>query len=280
MGGNAILGLVAGGIVTSVGGLNGVPTGLMGIAFLNGRGGVLAAMAAGACIAVVEQWVKKRTPDMMKIHVPSLTAIAVVGVLTIYVIQPVAGFVTDMMTSGLLWVFNQAGPLGGALISALYLPLVMTGMHHGLTPVHTTLIAELGYSPLFTFNSMAGGGQVGAALALLFRYRRNKNLHDAVLGGLPAGVLGIGEPLIFGVTLPLGRVFATACAGAAVGGLICGLFPGTGTMTMNVSGILGVVVNSRPGVYLLAYGATILSGFVFTWMVGAKEENLKAFEEE
>ena len=55
---------------------------------------------------------------------------------------------------------------------------------------------------------MAGAGQVGAALALWIRLRRDrKNLNDQ--GALPVGILGIGEPLIYGVTLPLGRPFIT-----------------------------------------------------------------------
>lgn len=277
MGGNPYLGLVAGGIVTNVAGLNGVAMGFLGLSFVSGRGGTLAAIAAGALIAVVEKKVKKHTPNAFRIHFPALVSVVFVGIVTIYVLQPVAGLVTDLLTNGLMWLFNNAGPLGGAIISALFLPLVMTGMHQGLTPVHTALIQQLGYTPLYAFNSMAGGGQVGAAIALYFKYRKQKALQDAIIGGLPAGVLGIGEPLIFGVTLPLGRAFVTACLGAACGGFVCGLFPGMGAMTINVSGILGTLVNTNPLAYLLAYGTAIGAGFIITWLVGVKKEALDTF---
>ena len=49
----------------------------------------------------------------------------------------------------------------------------------------------------------------------MVKYRSNKNLVSAVKGGLPAGILGIGEPLIYGVSLPLGRIFPLACLGGA-----------------------------------------------------------------
>ncbi len=280
MGGNMYLGLVAGGIVTNVGGLAGAAMGFMGLTFVNGRGGTLAALAAGALIAVVEKWIKKHCPDALAVHLPSLGAIVVVGLITMFLLQPVAGFVTDIITTALLWMFENAGPLGGAVISFAFLPLVMTGLHHGLTPVHAALIQSVGYTPLYAYNSMAGGGQVGAAIALLVKYRKYNNLTNAVKGGLPAGILGIGEPLIFGVSLPLGRVFFTACAGAAVGGLVCGFFPGMGAVTINVSGILGTLVNTRPLGYLLAYACSILFGFLFTYFVGAKEENLQHFKSE
>ena len=277
MGGNPYLGLVAGGIVTNVGLLNGVPMGFMGLTFANGRGGTLAALAAGALIAVIEKKIKAHTPNALRVHWPSLASVVIVGLLTLYVLQPVAGLITDGITAALLWLLDNAGGIGGFVIAALFLPLVMTGMHQGLTPVHTTLIQQLGYTPLYAFNSMAGGGQVGAALALYFKYKHNMKLREAIVGALPAGILGIGEPLIFGVTLPLGRVFAMACIGAGFGGLICGMTPGMGAVTINVSGILGTLVNTKPLVYLLAYAVSIAAGFILTWIIGAKKENLDSF---
>ena len=52
---------------------------------------------------------------------------------------------------------------------------------------------------------MAGAGQVGAAFALWMKLRKDKELTEMIKGALPVGILGIGEPLIYGVTLPLGR---------------------------------------------------------------------------
>ena len=76
----------------------------------------------------------------------------------------------------------------------------------------------------------------------MVKYRSNKNLVSAIKGGLPAGILGIGEPLIYGVSLPLGRIFPLACLGGAVGGAVMGFFT-QGSVAVNVSGILGVLVN-------------------------------------
>ena len=47
---------------------------------------------------------------------------------------------------------------------------------------------------------MAGAGQVGAAIALWIKCRRNTQLTEMIKGALPVGILGIGEPLIYGVT--------------------------------------------------------------------------------
>lgn len=279
MGGNPYLGLIAGGIITNLGGLAGMEVGILGLVFTNGRGGTLAALAAGALIAVVEREVKKRVPDALKIHLPSLLSIIIVGLATIYVIQPVAGVITDVITNAFLWLLDNAGFMAYAIIAGFFLPLVMMGMHHGLSPIHTTFIETLGSTPLYACCSMAGGGQVGASLALYVKYRGKTSLKAAIMGGLPAGILGIGEPLIYGVTLPLGRAFITACLGAACGGAVLGFFPGQGAVTMNVSGILGALVNVRPGAYLLAYAVSIAAGFVITYAVGVKESAMETFGE-
>ena len=277
LGGNPYLGLVAGGIVTNIGGLNGAVLGTLGITFSSGRGGVMAALAAGALMAVVEKGVRRHTPDSLAIHMPSFVTVVVVGLLTLFVLQPVFGIVMDLITTALLWLFNNAGPLGGAAISFSWLFLVMLGIHHGITPINAQLIQELGYTPLYPFGSLAGGGQVGASLALMVKYRKNKQLVSAIKGGLPAGILGIGEPLIYGVWLPLGRVFPLACAGGAIGGIVLGLFT-QGSVTVNVSGILGVLVNVAPLAYLMSYVIAIAAGFVLVYFIGAKKSALDAFE--
>lgn len=279
MGGNPYLGLVAGGIVSNLGSLAGTP-GLFGTTITNGRGGTLAALLGGVLIAVVEKSVRKHTPNALKIHIPPLVSIVVVGMIIIYVIQPIAGLITDGITNVFLFLMASDGFLGKiayGVIAALFLPLVMTGMHHGLSPIHTTLIETMGRTPLYACCSLAGGGQVGAAIALLIKYKKYQAVKDACVGGLPAGILGIGEPLIFGVSLPLGRPYITACVGAFIGGVVLGFFPDQGAITMNVSGILGGLVNTNPGAYYLAYAVSVAAAFVITYFVGVKDSTLDSF---
>ena len=77
----------------------------------------------------------------------------------------------------------------------------MFGLHHFMTPIHIELINQTGMTVLLPILAQAGAGQVGAALAIWLKCRKNKPLVGIVKGGLPSGILGIGEPLIYGVTL-------------------------------------------------------------------------------
>jgi PTS system sucrose-specific IIC component len=123
-------------------------------------------------------------------------------------------------------------------------------------------------NPLFPILAMSGGGQVGAAFAVYLK-TKNQRLKTVIKGALPVGILGIGEPLIFGVTLPLGRPFITACIGAGFGGAWQALTH-TSTIALGVSGLplaflikQGSVVNYLIGI-LIAYAA----GFLVTWFAG------------
>ena len=71
---------------------------------------------------------------------------------------------------------------------------------------------------------MAGGGQVGAGLALYLK-TKNKKLKQLTRDSLPVGILGIGEPMMYAVTLPLGKPFLTACLGSGFGGMLAVLIP-------------------------------------------------------
>lgn len=98
--------------------------------------------------------------------------------------------------------------------------MVLLGLHHGLIPIYAIQLEAMGGVSLFPVLAMAGAGQVGAAIAIYFKAKHvgNQRMQSIIAGALPAGILGIGEPLIYGVTLPLGRPFITAGLGAGFGG--------------------------------------------------------------
>ena len=71
-------------------------------------------------------------------------------------------------------MLNSWGIIGGYVLSATFLPLVMLGIHQGLAPVHLQLIQSQGYTVLLPILAMAGGGQVGAAIAILVKTKNKK----------------------------------------------------------------------------------------------------------
>ena len=251
---------------------------LFGENLVPGRGGLIGVLFAGIFIALVEKQVRKYVPQSLDIIVTPTVALLITGIVTYIVFMPVGGFISDIITKGLLNILDFGGVVAGFVLGATFLPLVVTGLHQGLTPIHLELINSIGDDPLLPILAMGGAGQVGAAFAIFMKTKKKK-LKRAIGGGLPSGILGIGEPLIFGVTLPLGRPFFTACLGAGVGGAFQAVF-GIATTAVGVSGLpLAFLVHFEQIVlYLIGVLIAYIAGFLFTYLFGFKDEMAAEFE--
>ncbi|MGW1077256.1 PTS transporter subunit EIIC [Streptomyces sp. NPDC002537] len=187
-----------------------------------GEGGVLGALAAALLAVRLEKWCRGRVPEALDVLLTPTLTVLVTGLATLYGLMYAAGRVAGAIGHGADRLLADGGAAAGFVLGGLFLPLVMLGLHQALIPIHTTLIQQQGYTVLLPILSMAGAGQVGAALAVHVRLR-GAAVRRTIRSALPAGLLGIGEPLIYGVSLPLGRPFVTACVGGAFGGGFMGL---------------------------------------------------------
>ena len=252
-----------------------------GFSLIPGRGGVFGVLLVAGFMAWLEQRIRRHAPQSVDIIVTPTLTLLVGGLMTYYVLQPVSGILSD----GVVWIFRsmleKGGIVAGMILAGTFLPLVMSGLHQGLTPVHMELLNTLHVNALLPVVAMAGAGQVGASIAVLLK-TKNRRLRGIVKAALPVGFLGIGEPLIFGVTLPLGRPFVTACLGAAAGGAFQASMQ-VQSVAMGVSGLpLAFLIRSdQIPLYLMGLVVAYFSGFVITWFAGFDDppENLDAGEE-
>ena len=195
-----------------------------GVALSPGQGGVLGALAAALLATRVEKWCRGRVPAALDVLLTPALTVLVAGLATLYGIMYAAGVVSSAIGTAANWLLATTGAFAGLILGGLFLPLVTLGLHQALIPIHTTLIEQQGYTVLLPVLAMAGAGQVGAAVAVYVRLRHDTSIRTTIRSALPAGLLGVGEPLIYGVSLPLGRPFLTACAGGAAGGAFVGFF--------------------------------------------------------
>lgn len=244
-----------------------------------GQGGVIGAIFAAGLCAWIERLLRGKIPDAVDILVTPTVALLVSGLATIYVFMFVADWIATGIGNGADWLLEYSGVVAGFVLGGLFLPLVMLGLHQALIPIHMALIEQTGYTSLLTILAMAGAGQVGAAIAIYLKLRKNRALRDTIKGATPVGILGVGEPLIYGVTLPLGRPFITACLGGAVGGAVAGAFDQFiapfGATAIGPSGwALVPLLESSNGqgyaimAYVVGLAAGYLAGFFFTYLWG------------
>ncbi|WP_434591332.1 PTS transporter subunit EIIC [Streptomyces sp. A5-4] len=253
-----------------------------------GQGGVLGALGAAVLAVYVEKWCRRWVPESLDVLVTPTLTVLVSGLVTIFGLMFLAGEISTAIGDFANWLLANGGAGAGFVLGGLFLPLVMLGLHQALIPIHTTLIEQQGFTVLLPILAMAGAGQVGAAAAVYLRLPRNTSIRRTIRSALPAGFLGVGEPLIYGVSLPLGRPFVTACVGGAFGGGFVGLFnqlgDQVGSTAIGPSGWalfplmdgnkgLGATIAIYAGGLLVGY----LSGFLATYFFGFTKPMLEEF---
>ena len=267
-----MLGGALGGVLTSSALAN---ITLFGKELTPGRGGIISVILVVALAVFVEKQCRKVVPDVLDLFVTPLVTLTVSVLAALFVLQPIGGAISDGM--GILVANTIASDntfvsiLSGAISGGLFLPLVMTGMHQALTPIHADLIATVGYTILLPALAAAGMAQVGATLAVI-KKTKNQRLKKIAKNGLIPGFLGIGEPLIYGVTLPLGKPFLGACLGAAVGGAVMALFK-VGAVALGVSGLplALLIADGKMFVFLIGVLASYVAGYFFTAILGFED---------
>ncbi len=237
-----------------------------------GRGGVLAVIVGVYCLSKIEKWVRSKMPESVDIVFTPLVTLVLTLIPYIFIIMPVTGLISTGLCNivGAVCLSDNVFVriIAGFLASSLFLPMVAMGMHHGLVALYSVQLAEIGYVTLYPALAMAGAGQVGAALAIYFKAKKcqNTRLQGVIKGAIPAGILGIGEPLIYGVTLPMGKPFITAGLGAGFGGAFV-MAMQVGATAWGSSGLLATIMMTAG-----PHGATsfvyYLIGLVISYVMG------------
>ncbi|MGL5357382.1 MAG: PTS transporter subunit EIIC, partial [Cetobacterium sp.] len=267
-----MMGGVLGGILTSPA-LAGIT--LFGTKLTPGRGGIISVILVVLLACFIEKNLKKVVPDVLDLFVTPLVTLTVSIMMALIVLQPIGGFISDSIGTIVAQTLSSqnliVSVISGTISGALFLPLVMTGMHQALTPIHADLIANVGYTVLLPVLATSGMAQVGATVAV-YRKTKNTKLKKIAKNGLFAGLLGIGEPLIYGVTLPLGKPFTAACLGAGVGGAVMAFFK-VGAVAMGVSGLplALLIADGKMFVFLIGVAVSYAAGYLFTELLGFED---------
>ena len=267
-----MMGGVLGGILSSAALAN---ITLFGKELTPGRGGIISVILVVILSVYIEKLCRRFVPDVLDLFITPLVTLTISVLAALFILQPVGGFISDSIGTVVAQTVASdntiVSVISGAFSGAVFLPLVMTGMHQALTPIHADLIANVGYTVLLPILATAGMAQVGATIAV-YRKTKNERLKKTAKNGLVPGFLGIGEPLIYGVTLPLGKPFLGACLGAGVGGAVMALFK-VGSVALGVSGLplALLIADGKMGVFLIGVLASYVAGYFFTALLGFED---------
>lgn len=194
------------------------------------QGTVLPSLFIGMVGAYTYKYAKKVVPDAIsQIFVPVITTFVSL-VIGLTILGPVFSVVENAVVGLYVGLLHVPFGIGAFVAGFLQQFLVITGLHHALIVIDLNLLSTTGENIFIAIRNAGVFGQAGAALSIAL-FAKNKELRTMAGSSVFSAVLGITEPAIFGINLPLGKPFLFGAIGSGVGamyGVILGLAaPGT-----------------------------------------------------
>ena len=190
---------------------------------------------------MLEKWLKKVIPDVIKTFIAPLLAFAIMIPATFLIIGPITSFLCNVVGVVFGAMYNipvVGGLVAGLLIGAFWQVLVIFGLHWGLVPLAMINYGQLGYDFMLSPYFAASFAQSMVVLAIFFK-TKDRKLKNLALPAFISGIFGVTEPSIYGITLPKKKPFVISCIAAGIGGAIIG-FAGVKSFMMGGIGVFGI----------------------------------------
>ncbi|GAA0085163.1 hypothetical protein UT300007_16020 [Clostridium sp. CTA-7] len=226
----------------------------------------------------IENGFKKIIPDVVKTFLVPLFTLLVIVPLTFIVIGPITTWLSKMVGTGSLSLYNFSPIIAGLLLGAFWQVFVIFGLHWGLIPIMLLNMSTMGYDSVLAPMFAASFAQTAVVMAIFIK-TKDKKMKSLSIPAIISGFFGVTEPAIYGITLPRIKTFVISCIGGAVGGAIIG-FMGVKQYTMGGLGSFGFFnyINPANGDTsgainaLIAVGVAMAVSFVLTFVMYKDEE--------
>ena len=174
-------------------------------------------------MSYVEHFVQKYCPKAVKFFFVPFFSLVIGGIVTICALGPIGAWLSNLIQLFFSWLKDIAPWLVPTVVGITSPLLVMTGTHYGLIPIGTNNLVAVGHDAVVGPGMLVSNVAQGAAgLAVAVRSKDPEVKQLASSGGI-TGVLGITEPVLYGINLKYTYPLYAAMIGGGVGGLFLGL---------------------------------------------------------
>lgn len=234
-------------------------------------------------MSYIVKLVDKITPRIVKLILHPTLVILISAPIAIIVVGPLGGIIGDGLAVAIDFLSAKLGFIIVGILSAAFPFIVMTGMHHALTPIGLNAVATGGDTLIFVSQVCSNVAQGGASLAVAVK-SKDKNMKQLASASGISALMGITEPALYGVTLKLKRPVVAAAIAAGIGGIVGGLLQVTLYIAQNCLLAIPAFIGEK-GMTNFFYGLLMIAisfagAFILTIVFGFKDEPEEAEEGE
>lgn len=232
-------------------------------------------------MSYIVKLVDRITPRIVKLILHPTLVILISAPIAIIVVGPLGGIIGDGLAVAIDFLSAKLGFIIVGILSAAFPFIVMTGMHHALTPIGLNAVATGGDTLIFVSQVCSNVAQGGASLAVAVK-SKDKNMKQLASASGISALMGITEPALYGVTLKLKRPVVAAAIAAGIGGIVGGLLQVTLYIAQNCLLALPAFIGEK-GMTNFFYGLLMIAisfagAFILTIVFGFKDEPEEAEE--
>lgn len=226
-------------------------------------------------MSYIERIVERIVPTVLEIILKPTLIILITAPLALIFIGPLGDYVGQGLAYVIETLGGQLGFIMIAFLAAAFPLIVMTGMHHALTPIFVATYAATGQEGLILIAQICSNlAHGGATLAVALR-TKNKSMKQVASAAGISAIMGITEPALYGVTLKLKKPLIAAGIGAGVAGAFAGIMNIVVYVPQNsVMAVLGF--SGEKGMPNIVGGLSMMVGafviaFIVSYLLGFKD---------
>ncbi len=219
----------------------------------------------------VEKVLKHVLPEVTKQFLAPFLTILISGMVGILLIGPISMILQNGLQTSLSWLISKSKFLAFTIITLIYQPLVIFGLHWPLITLGLMEFANVGSTLIVSSIFPASFTHMGVCLAVFLRTKSAK-MKNISLPAFLSACFCIIEPSIYGVTFPVKKRFGFCMIGGLVGGLILAISNSPMfAISMGTTGIMSFV-NPKTGSFvgliwcIISCFVAMMVTFILTWV--------------
>ncbi len=239
---------------------------LFGVAVppVNYPSSVIPVILAVGVLHYVELPLERLLPGAVKGFLKPMLALIIVTPNTFLLFGPLGAMVGNGLSAAYSAIYGFSPIVAGAVFGLIWQPVVVFGFHWGMVPVIIEHINTLGTDSFLPLCGPAVMGQAGAAMAVSI-LAKNKKLKTVALSSSITAILGVTEPVLYGISVPLKRPMIAACIAGAIGGAIVGT-SGAGAVAFAYPSMISLVVYFGKGFW--TFFLSMIAAFFISLILG------------
>lgn len=232
----------------------------------------------------IERIMRKHLPDALQTVFSPFLTLGITLPVSLCLLAPMGSW----LGNGLADVFEFLGTsggiisiIGGGLLAAAWVPMVITGMHMALIGIAQVAFLQAGFDPLIFVAINISLWPVFATQIATFLRLKLRDEKSACAGYLVAQLIGgVGEPFIYGMDFRYPKLFLCSMAGSFVSGAIAlalGVTAYVAGLPSNLLSMLTFVGGGTENLLFACIAAAVgfAVSFAATWFFGFSKDEIE-----